>query len=106
MHLISLAHLAFSAIAGVSLAYLVAALMAVRAWREQPPVLPARAPLPVSVLKPLCGMEPNLKENLRSFCRQDYPHYQLVFGVQDAADAALPVVSALQEEFPGVDIAV
>ncbi len=60
----------------------------------------------VTVLKALCGAEPGLYRQLRSFCSQDYPAYQLVFGVREAADPALQVVRCLQEEFPGLDIAV
>ena len=61
---------------------------------------------PVTILKPLCGDEPNLKEHLRSFCLQDYPTFQIVFGVQDADDKALDAVRSLIEEFKNVDIAV
>ena len=55
---------------------------------------------PVTVLKPLHGDEPLLEEALGSVCRQDYPALQVVFGVQDAADTALPVVRRLQARFP------
>ena len=61
---------------------------------------------PVTVLKPLHGDEPLLEEALASVCRQDYPALQVVFGVQDPADAALPVVRRLQVRFPDCDIAV
>ena len=61
---------------------------------------------PVTVLKPLHGDEPLLEEALASVCRQDYPAWQVVFGVQDAADTALPVVRRLQARFPDCDIAV
>ncbi|MBV8063264.1 MAG: bacteriohopanetetrol glucosamine biosynthesis glycosyltransferase HpnI, partial [Nevskia sp.] len=61
---------------------------------------------PVSVLKPLCGAEPALYANLRSFFIQAHPCFQLVFGVHDAQDPALEVVRRLQAEFPQVDTAV
>jgi ceramide glucosyltransferase len=60
----------------------------------------------ISVLKPLHGDEPLLEEALASICRQDYPVWQVVFGVQDPADTALPVVRRLQARFPDCDIAV
>jgi ceramide glucosyltransferase len=61
---------------------------------------------PVSILKPLCGLEPALYQNLRSFCRQDYPHVQLIFGVRDPADPALEIVKQLIAEFPALAISV
>jgi ceramide glucosyltransferase len=66
----------------------------------------ATAVMPVTVLKPLHGDEPLLEEALASCCRQEYPAWQVVFGVQDRADTALPVVRRLQARFPGCDIAV
>jgi ceramide glucosyltransferase len=68
---------------------------------------PARTPRPaVTVLKALCGAEAGLYHQLRSFCVQDYPALQLVFGVREAADPALQVVRRLQQEFPRLDLAV
>jgi ceramide glucosyltransferase len=64
----------------------------------------AKALPPVSVLKPLCGLEPDLERNLRSFCQQNYPAYQIVFGVHDADDEALAVAKKLQGEFPDLAI--
>lgn len=55
---------------------------------------------PVTVLKPLCGAEERLYESLRSFCLQDHPAYEIIFGVRSREDAAVPVVSLLQREFP------
>jgi ceramide glucosyltransferase len=60
---------------------------------------------PVSVLKPLCGAEPELYENLRSFLDQDYPEVQIVFGVRGSGDGALPIVRAVIAEQPERDIA-
>jgi ceramide glucosyltransferase len=73
---------------------------AVMALRQRPD--PARL-RPVSVLKPLCGAEPRLYDNLRSFFAQRHAAFQLVFGVRDAQDPAIAVVQRLQAEFPQVD---
>ena len=59
---------------------------------------------PVSVLKPLHGAEPGLYGNLRSFAEQDYPEFQLVFGVRDRTDSALPVARTLISDRPRCDI--
>ena len=60
---------------------------------------------PVSVLKPLHGLEPGLYDNLRSFLDQDYPEMQVVFGVRHSTDAALPVARELTRHYAGGDIA-
>jgi len=56
-------------------------LVAVTSWRLHRTEYPGATLMPVTVLKPLCGAEPGLYENLRSFCKQDYPQFQIVFGV-------------------------
>ena len=58
----------------------------------------------VTVLKPLCGEDPDLAANLRSFCLQDYPRFQVVFGVREADDPAVPVVRRLIAEMPTADL--
>lgn len=60
---------------------------------------------PVTILKPLYGAEPGLRENLGSAAEQDYPVHQLVLGVADPADAAVPLARAVMRELPGRDIA-
>ena len=60
----------------------------------------------VTLLKPLCGAEPDLETNLRTFCLQDYPVFQIVFGVHTEDDAALPVARKLQGDYPALDIQV
>jgi ceramide glucosyltransferase len=59
----------------------------------------------VTILKPVCGLEPGLSECLRSFFEQDYPEYQIVFGVRSASDPALAVLEALRREYPHRDVA-
>lgn len=59
----------------------------------------------VSVLKPLCGAEPRLYENLSTFCEQTHPCYELLFGVSSSADPAIAVVRRLQAAYPERDIA-
>jgi ceramide glucosyltransferase len=56
----------------------------------------------VTVLKPVHGMEPRLLENLESFFRQDYPHYEIVFGARAESNAALRVVDELRRKYPNV----
>jgi ceramide glucosyltransferase len=63
-----------------------------------PPALPA--PPPISVLKPLCGHDDLLEENLRSFFTQDYPDYEILFAVHALADPAVAVVEKVRHEFP------
>ncbi len=55
---------------------------------------------PVSILKPVRGADPYAYECFRSHCLLDYPEYEIIFGVHDAADPAVPLVERLQKEFP------
>jgi len=84
--------------------YAVLAVLAMIRRRFEPRHEPCREGPPVTLLKPLCGAEPGLYANLRSFCVQDYSSFQIVFGVRDSADPALAVVEELVAEFPDVPI--
>jgi ceramide glucosyltransferase len=55
---------------------------------------------PVSILKPLHGVDFSSYENYASFCTQDYPNYEILFAVGDAGDAAVPVVKRVMADFP------
>jgi len=60
-------------------------------------------PLPgITVLKPLCGHDPGLRENLESFFQQRYPDYELIFSVTDPNDPAVSVLEELQQKYPQV----
>jgi ceramide glucosyltransferase len=61
---------------------------------------PTQSLPPISILKPLKGIDPEIYESLRSHCLQDYPEYELIFGVSDPADPAIEAVKALQRDFP------
>jgi ceramide glucosyltransferase len=82
-----------------------AAAWAVR-WFVRRPTAATPASWPdVSILKPLSGAEAQLSENIETFFHQEYPGAaQFVFGVQDPADTAIPVVKSLIERYPALDI--
>jgi len=60
---------------------------------------PTQALPPISILKPLKGIDPEIYESFRSHCLQDYPEYEIIFGVSDPNDPAIESVRALQREF-------
>ena len=90
-------------LAALTMGYAIIAALALRVGRaaagKRPPNLP-----PATVLKPLCGAEPALYEHLRSFCEQQYPCWQVVFGVRDPHDPAIGVVRRLRSEYPELDL--
>ncbi len=57
---------------------------------------------PVSVIKPVFGLEPQLEENLESFFQQEYPTFELIFGARTPADPAVAVVESLRARYPHV----
>jgi ceramide glucosyltransferase len=59
---------------------------------------------PVSILKPLGGLEREACENLASFCQQDYPEYEILFAVDNGRDSAIPIIEKLISDFPSVPI--
>ena len=92
-------------LAAAGVVYTAAALVRVRAFRKHAQAAAgARGGVPVTVLKPLHGDEPQLFENLRSFCDQEYPEFQIVFGAADPADPALDAARAVRRAFPHLDI--
>jgi ceramide glucosyltransferase len=94
----ALAIIAACLLAG-SLVYCVLIMLAARSYLAQR--VPADDhPDPISVLKPLSGIDEGLETNLRSFFEQDHPEYEILFAVREAHDPAAGIVTALQREFP------
>ncbi len=80
--------------------YALAILVAVRFFRRhRARPLPAYTP-PVSLLKPVRGVDFGSYENFASFCQQDYLEYEILFAVNDDRDPAVPLIQRIVEEFP------
>lgn len=105
MSLLCAASYALAGLTGAGMAQAAAGWAALARFRRSRTGLPHAMP-GVTLLKPLHGDEPMLEEALASVCAQDYPQFQIVFGVQDHRDTALPVLQRLRERFPRLDVAV
>ena len=100
MHLLhAFAEALAAALAVCGCGYSLLCWWAARNFRRAPPPPQGFAP-PVSILKPLRGADPGMYESFRSHCEQDYPGYELIFGVSDPRDPAIAEVERLQREFP------
>jgi ceramide glucosyltransferase len=86
-----------------SLYYLAVIISARRFFRRGNPA-PRDFTPPVSILKPARGLEPGAYENFASFCRQDYPEYELLFGVSSERDPVVPAIRKLIADFPHLPI--
>lgn len=84
-----------------SLVYSFLQIIAVRRYLAvKPPAL--RNPEPISILKPLSGLDLGLESNLRTFFQQDYPAFEILFAVRHENDPAIDVVVRLQREYSNV----
>lgn len=61
-------------------------------------------PGPISILKPLSGLDEGLEENLRSFFRQDYPAFEMIFSVRRVDDPAVKVLDKVRTDYPRVPV--
>ena len=82
--------------------YLIAVIAGLRFFSREPSVASVSDFSPaVSLLKPVFGLDREAYENYASFCRQDYPEFEILFCVSDDRDPAVPVIEKLIGDFPG-----
>ena len=105
-----LGSIALSAGAVAGTAYLALALRQVMAFSRRrragivaTPASRAAFVPPITIIKPLYGLEPELAANLASFCNQDYPLFQVIFCATDPDDPAVEVARSVAQSFPTVD---
>lgn len=75
-------------------------IAACRYLSVRPPAIASAEP--VSVLKPLAGLDEGLESNLRTFFRQDYAAFEILFAVREQTDPAVAIVEKLRQEFPKI----
>src|SRR5579859_6772825 len=73
---------------------------AIAFWLEVSPRSASQFAPGVSILKPVHGTDPGAYESFRSHCLQEYPEYEIIFGVNDMSDAAVPLIEQLMRELP------
>jgi len=107
MGLIRIMEIIFLLLLAASAFYHLFALYCVTEFFGRRETGPAEASFgPISILKPLKGMDPEFRENLRSFCAQDYPEYEILLGFGDSADSAIPRAREIAKECAGSDVRV
>ncbi|MGA2272148.1 MAG: bacteriohopanetetrol glucosamine biosynthesis glycosyltransferase HpnI [Bryobacteraceae bacterium] len=95
--------LAFPALAAA--AYYLLALIAAASWDTERFEDPSYEP-PISILKPIHGCDPGFYACIRSHAAQDYPEFEILFGVSDPEDPAIADLENLQREFPNLPISI
>ncbi len=84
-----------------SLVYCVLAVIAAVRYRAVRP-RPLRDAPPISILKPLAGIDDGLDENLRTFFEQQYPDFEILFAVRSALDPVVPLVESMRARYPSI----
>ena len=95
-------------IAGIPFIYYCIALYSTWRFFRRSEVLPSagRFTPPVSILKPVRGLDHEAYENFASFCQQDYPEYEIVFCLGDRSDPVMDVIEKVKRDFPSCPIRV
>ncbi len=86
--------------------YLLVLIAALRWPRSSTSVDETRTCLPLSILKPIRGRDPEFYDAIRSHAAQNYPEFEILFGLSDPQDPAIGDIARLQAEFPGIPISV
>ena len=93
----------FGVVAAAAVMYQLLAIVA--ALKHMRTGLPRDGPMPpVSILKPVRGLDPGFYQAIRSHAEQDYPEFEILFGVADLRDPAVREIERLQSDFPGVSL--
>src|SRR5580700_5373648 len=91
----------FLAIAAIPFIYYLIVIYSAGRYFRQPPSVPDGSfTPPVSILKPFRGLDPDAYENLASFCRLDYPEFEIVFCIDPDDDVIQKIIARLTAEFP------
>jgi ceramide glucosyltransferase len=85
-------------------AFYLLSMLAARRFFSKPGGSEAKNLPPVSIMIPMHGADFKAYENYAMFCRQDYPQYQIVFGVRESTDSSIPIVQKLIADFSDRDI--
>jgi ceramide glucosyltransferase len=93
--------LALLALVAGSCVYCVLTVVAALRYRASEPEASGVQP-PITILKPLAGLDDGLEENLRSFFEQHYPYFQILFAVRSPADPAIAVAERLRAQYPAI----
>ncbi len=92
---------AFAVLVVAAIPFVYYLIVAFSSWRFFSRELPHRVfTPPVSILKPIRGIDPEAYENFASFCRQDYPEYELLFCVDQGGGPVIPILEKLVRDFP------